>query len=167
LPRDGEFSLWPVIPTGLDPSQAPRGQDTLYLYVAVAPYLPEGGWEAARDTLARSVLTQAAAYYDGLEQLEIGRQVLSNDDIGRLTHATGGNVTHVDMTLGRAGPMRPARGFGGYRTPVDGLFLTGAGTHPGGGITGAPGYVAARELLRVAGASRSRALGHVRTVVRR
>jgi phytoene dehydrogenase-like protein len=52
------------------------------------------------------------------------------------------------MTLSRAAMMRPARGFGGYRTPVDGLFLSGAGTHPGGGITGGPGYVAAHELMR-------------------
>jgi phytoene dehydrogenase-like protein len=148
LPLSGEHSLWPVIPTALDPSQAPDGQDTLYLYAAVVPYRVSGGWEAAKDEFARGVLAQAADYYDGLEQLELGRQVLTNEDIGRLTHATGGNVTHVDMTLARGGPLRPARGFAGYRTPVKGLFLTGAGTHPGGGITGAPGYVAARELLR-------------------
>jgi phytoene dehydrogenase-like protein len=148
LPIAGDYSLWPVIPTALDPSQAPDGQDTLYLYAAVVPYRVSGGWEAAKDEFARGVLAQAADYYDGLEQLELGRQVLTNEDIGRLTHATGGNVTHVDMTLARGGPLRPARGFAGYRTPVKGLFLTGAGTHPGGGITGAPGYVAARELLR-------------------
>jgi phytoene dehydrogenase-like protein len=148
VPDVGDFSLWPVIPTGLDPCQAPAGQDTLYLYVAVAPYRPVDGWAIAKDELAGRVIKQAAEYYDGIETLEIGRQVLSNEDIGRLTHATGGNVTHVDMTLGRAGAMRPARGFGGYRTPVDGLWLSGAGTHPGGGITGAPGYVAARALLR-------------------
>jgi phytoene dehydrogenase-like protein len=151
LALDGEFSLWPVIPTGLDPSQAPHGQDTLYLYVAVAPYRPENGWEQTRDALAKGVISQAALYYDGVQELEIGRQVLGNEDIARLVHATGGNVTHVDMSLGRAAGMRPASGFGGYRTSVDGLFLTGAGTHPGGGITGAPGYVAAGELLRGTG----------------
>jgi phytoene dehydrogenase-like protein len=148
LAHDGEWSIWPVIPTAMDPSQAPDGQDTLYLYVAVAPYQPQNGWESTKDDFGRSVATQAAQYYDGIEELEIGRQVLTNDDFGDRVHATGGNITHVDMTLGRAGPLRPARGFGGYRTPVDGLFLTGAGTHPGGGITGGPGYAAARELLR-------------------
>lgn len=148
LARDGEWSIWPVIPTALDPSQAPDGQDTLYLYVAVAPYQPQDGWETTKEDFGRSVVAQAAQYYDGLQELEIGRQVLTNHDIGNLVNATGGNITHVDMTLGRAGPLRPARGFGGYRTPVDALFLTGAGTHPGGGITGGPGYVAARELLR-------------------
>ncbi|HTK61472.1 MAG TPA: NAD(P)/FAD-dependent oxidoreductase [Pseudonocardia sp.] len=148
LAHDGEWSIWPVIPTAMDPSQAPDGQDTLYLYVAVAPHQPQGGWESVKEDFGRSVAAQAAQYYDGIEELEIGRQVLTNDDFGDRVHATGGNITHVDMTLGRAGPLRPARGFGGYRTPVDGLFLTGAGTHPGGGITGGPGYAAARELLR-------------------
>jgi phytoene dehydrogenase-like protein len=166
VPLAGEFSLWPVIPTGLDPSQAPDGQDTLYLYVAVAPYRPVDGWEVAKDQLAAAVLEQAASYYDGVAELEIGRQVLTNDDIGRLTHATGGNVTHIDMTLGRAGAMRPARGFGGYKTPVEGLWLSGAGTHPGGGITGAPGYVAARTLLRDrAAGDRGGVLGRARALV--
>jgi phytoene dehydrogenase-like protein len=142
-PLAGEFSIWPVIPTALDPSQAPAGTDTLYLYVAVAPYEP-----VDKHALADAVVSTAAEYYDGIEALEIGRQVLSNADIGDRVHATGGNVTHVDMSIGRAAAGRPARGFGGYRTPVDGLFLTGAGTHPGGGITGAPGYNAAKEILR-------------------
>jgi phytoene dehydrogenase-like protein len=144
-PLEGDFSIWPVIPTALDPSQAPPGQDTLYLYVAVAPYQP-----ADKEALASAVVKTAGAYYDGIEELEIGRQVLTNADIGERVHATGGNITHVDMALGRAGAARPARGFGAYRTPVPGLFLTGAGTHPGGGITGGPGYNAAREVLRAA-----------------
>jgi phytoene dehydrogenase-like protein len=142
-PLVGEHSLWPVIPSALDPSQAPAGQDTLYLYIAVCPYEP-----ADRDALGNAVIETAAAYYDGIEDLEIGRQVLTNTDIAAATGATGGNVTHVDMAIGRAAAARPARGFGGYRTPVDGLYLSGAGTHPGGGITGAPGYNAAREILR-------------------
>jgi phytoene dehydrogenase-like protein len=142
-PAVGEFSIWPVIPTALDPTQAPDGQDTLYLYVAVSPYAPE---DPAR--LADAVVATAAGYYDGIEELEIGRQVLTNQDIGALAHATGGNITHVDMSIGRVAAMRPAKGFGGFKTPIDGLFLSGAGTHPGGGITGAPGYNAAREILR-------------------
>jgi phytoene dehydrogenase-like protein len=142
-PLPGEFSIWPVIPTALDPSQAPAGQDTLYLYVAVSPYDP-----ADKTVLADGVVRTAADYYDGIEDLEIGRQVLTNADIGERVHATAGNITHVDMAIGRAGPTRPARGFGGYKTPIDGLYLSGAGTHPGGGITGAPGYNAAKELLR-------------------
>jgi phytoene dehydrogenase-like protein len=142
-PLVGEFSLWPVIPTALDPSQAPEGHDTVYLYVAVVPYEP-----ADKAALAAAVVSTASEYYDDLDALEIDRQVLTNSDIGERVHATGGNITHVDMAIGRAAAGRPARGFGGYRTPINGLYLTGAGTHPGGGITGAPGYNAARELLR-------------------
>ena len=148
LPHAGEYSLWPVIPTALDPSQAPEGQDTLYLYCAVAPYEPVDGWDATKDAAGEAIVAQASQYYGGIEDLELGRQVLTNEDIGERVHATGGNVTHVDMVIGRAGPGRPARGFGGFKTPIDGLFLSGAGTHPGGGITGAPGYNAAREVLR-------------------
>ena len=142
-PLVGEFSIWPVIPTAMDPAQAPDGQDTLYLYVAVAPY--EITDKAA---FADAVVATAAEYYDGIEELEIGRQVLGNDDIALQVHSTGGNITHVDMSIGRAGPFRPAKGLGGYSTPITGLYLSGAGTHPGGGITGGPGYNAAREVMR-------------------
>ncbi len=144
---EDELSIWPVIPTALDPTQAPDGQDTVYLYVAAAPLRPQGGWAKHADAVADTVVKRAATYYDGLEQLEIGRQFLSNDDFAARLGASGGNITHVDMAMGRAGPMRPARGLGGYRTPVDGLYLSGAGTHPGGGITGAPGYVSAKVVL--------------------
>ncbi|MEW6471488.1 MAG: NAD(P)/FAD-dependent oxidoreductase [Actinomycetota bacterium] len=156
LPYEDDFSLWTVIPTGVDPSQAPEGQDTLYVYCAVAPYRPEDGWEKTRDAAGNAVVAKVSKFFDGVEELEIGRQVLTNEDIARLANATGGNITHVDMVLSRGGPLRPARGLGGYRTPVEGLFLGGAGSHPGGGITGAPGYMAAREILRFAGPSSPR-----------
>jgi phytoene dehydrogenase-like protein len=148
VPDEDDFSLWPVITTAADPSQAPDGQDSLYIYVATAPHAPKGGWDQNRDRAGQAIVRKASRYYGGLEDLEIGRQVLTNQDIGERVHATGGNVTHVDMVLGRAGPLRPARGLGGHRTPVEGLFLSGAGTHPGGGITGAPGYLGARAILR-------------------
>ncbi len=148
LPDEDDWSLWPVIPTAADPSQAPDGQDTLYLYAAVAPYRPEEGWDAVRDKAAEGILANASRYFDGIGDLQIGRQVLTNVEMASRGHATGGNMTHVDMTLGRAGPLRPARGLGGYRTPVDGLYLGAAGCHPGGGITGGPGYVSARTMLR-------------------
>jgi phytoene dehydrogenase-like protein len=122
----------------------------------VAPYRPEGGWDepqpdgaTVRERAGQAVVDKLARFYDGIEQLEIGRQVLTNEDFERLVGAAGGNITHVDMTLGRGGPRRPARGLAGYRTPVPGLFLGGSGSHPSGGITGAPGYMAAREVLHV------------------
>jgi phytoene dehydrogenase-like protein len=148
LPDEDDWSLWPVIPTAADPSQAPEGQDTLYLYAAVAPYRPEGGWESVRAKAAEGILANASRYFDGIADLEIGRQVLTNVEMASQGNATGGNMTHVDMVLGRAGPLRPARGLAGYKTPVDGLYLGAAGCHPGGGITGGPGYVSARTVIR-------------------
>ncbi|NKI16050.1 NAD(P)/FAD-dependent oxidoreductase [Spongiibacter sp. KMU-166] len=148
LPLHGDFSLWPVITTAADPSQGPEGQDSLYIYSAVAPLNPEGGWEARRDEAAQTIIETASEYYEGLKELELDRAVLSNEDIGRLAHVSAGNITHVDMTLSRTGPLRPAVGLSDYKTPIEGLFITGAGTHPGGGITGGPGYVSAKRLLK-------------------
>lgn len=155
VPHDDDFTMWNVIPTGADPSQAPAGQDNFYCYLAVAPYTPVDGWDVpdadgrtGRDRAGQAAVNKLAKFYEGVEQLEIGRRVLTNQDFERLVGASGGSITHVDMTLSRAGPRRPARGLAGYRTPVDGLFLGGSGSHPSGGITGAPGYMAAREVLR-------------------
>jgi phytoene dehydrogenase-like protein len=155
LPHSDDFSMWNVIPTGADPSQAPAGQDNFYCYLAVAPYEVEGGWDVPdaagltkRQQLAETVVAKLVRFYDGVENLEIGRRVLTNEDFEKLVGASGGNITHVDMVLSRGGPRRPARGLAGYRTPVAGLYLGGSGSHPSGGITGAPGYMAAREVLR-------------------
>lgn len=156
VPYEDDFTMWNVIPTGVDPSQAPPGQDNFYCYLAVAPYRPEGGWDrpdadgmTVRERAGQAVVNKLARFYEGVEQLEMGRQVLTNQDFERLVGAAGGSITHVDMTLSRGGPRRPARGLAGYRTPVPGLFLGGSGSHPSGGITGAPGYMAAREVLHV------------------
>jgi len=155
IPYDDDFTMWNVIPTGVDPSQAPSGQDNFYCYLAVGPYAPEGGWDnpddegvTVRERAGQAVVNKLAKFYDGVEQLEIGRQVLTNQDFEQLVGASGGNITHVDLTPSRVGPRRPARGLSGYRTPVEAFFLGGSGSHPSGGITGAPGYMAAREVLR-------------------
>ena len=148
LPDPGDHVVWSVIPTSLDPSQAPDGQDTVYLYSSVVPSQPEGGWAAAKDKVAQGVVETASLYYDDISSLEIDRQVLNNEDIAELTGATGGNITHVDTVLSRFGPLRPARGLGGYRTPIPALYLGGAGSHPGGGISGGPGYVSSHTVIR-------------------
>jgi phytoene dehydrogenase-like protein len=136
-----------MIPTAADPTQAPAGQDTLSLWSGWLPHHPEGGWRAAREETARAFMARAAGYYDGIEELEIGRSVESPADISSRTGVRDGNVYHVDVTLGRTGPLRPALGFGGYRTPVPGYYATGAGTHPGPSVSGIPGQLAARTIL--------------------
>jgi phytoene dehydrogenase-like protein len=148
-PYEDDYSFWNAIPTGVDPTQAPAGQDNFYGYCATAPIAPEGGWtDEAKKQAGQAIVNKFAKFYDGVEELELGRQVATNDDFALRGHMTAGNLVHVDMILSRGGPLRPARGLGGYSTPIDGLYLTGAGTHPGGGITGAPGYMTAREYLR-------------------
>lgn len=156
LPHDDDWSMWNVIPTGNDPSQAPDGQDNFYCYLAVAPYSPDEPWDEPgadgrtfRQRAGDSVVAKLSKFYEGVEQLEIGRQVLTNEDFARDAGCSGGSITHVDMVLSRGGPRRPLRGLAGYRTPIDGLFLGGSGSHPSGGITGAPGYMVAREVMRV------------------
>ena len=148
LPYSKDYSLWPVIPTASDPSQAPKGQDTLYLYSAVGPYQPDEGWDKMRAQAGQDIVDLASTYYDGIASLEIARQVLTNEDFALRANAFGGNMTHVDMVPSRMGPLRPARGLAGFKTPVPGLYIGGAGCHPGGGITGMPGYLSAREILR-------------------
>jgi phytoene dehydrogenase-like protein len=137
-----------MIPTAADPTQAPDGMDTLSLWSGWLPHNPPGGWPAFKDTVDRAFVAHAASYYGGVESLEIGRAVETPEEISARTGVRNGNVYHVDVTLTRLGPMRPALGFGGYRTPVPGLYITGAGTHPGPSVSGIPGQQAARTLLR-------------------
>jgi phytoene dehydrogenase-like protein len=140
-----------ILPTGLDPAGAPAGEETAYLWAGFAPHAPEGGWEAATGPTGDQIVAHAAQYFDGLEAQIIARRYESSPQIARRTRATDGNVYHVDLNLLRTGPLRPALGFGGYRTPLDGLYLTGAGSHPGPSVSGIPGQLAAREILRDAG----------------
>lgn len=109
---------------------------------------PRRPWPELAGPMSERVLANAARYIDGLKDLEIDRQVMTTPDFERRFRAPDGNVYHVDPTATRFGPLRPAAGFAGYRTPVDGLFLSGGGTHPSAGICGVPGQLAARAVVR-------------------
>jgi phytoene dehydrogenase-like protein len=137
-----------LIPSAMDPSQAPDGQDTLYAWSGWMPGHPREGWDALAPRAAEATIDALSAYYDNIRELEIDRLVESPLDITRRTHVTRGQVWHVDLTLTRMGPLRPALRFGGYRTPIPGLYLTGGGTHPGPGVSGIPGQLAAHTILR-------------------
>lgn len=136
-----------IVPTRVDPSQAPEGGDTFWLWSGIPPVNPVTPWEEVRDEIGRSVLKDAAQYYVGLDTYEIGRTVLCGPDLEKRFNAPAGNVYHVDPLITRFGPMRPAPGLGQYRTPVKGLYLSGAGTHPTGGVCSLPGKLAAETLL--------------------
>jgi phytoene dehydrogenase-like protein len=137
-----------TVPTATDPTQAPEGQDTFWLWSGVVPVHPREPWEQVRERVTAKVMSECAEYYEGIEELEIGRAVLGGPDLERRFLAPDGNVYHVDPLLLRFGPLRPAMGLGSYRTPIPGLYLSGAGTHPTGGLCGLPGKLAAETLLR-------------------
>ena len=132
-----------LITTGVDPSLAPAGQDVVYLWTNAAPTHPREPWEVIRERAGQDLVDFAARWYEGIEKHEIGRFVEAMPQLRDRIRATDGNALHVDITPFRSGPLRPALGFGGYRTPVPGLFLTGAGTHPGPTVSGIPGRLAA------------------------
>jgi phytoene dehydrogenase-like protein len=137
-----------TVPTATDPTQAPEGMDTLWAWSGLVPIFPNEPWDQARDRVAQGVIDDCADYFDNLKDVEIGRSVLGGPELEARFNAPHGNVYHVDPLLFRFGPLRPAMGFGSYKTPVPGLYLSGAGTHPTGGLCGLPGKLAAAEVLR-------------------
>jgi phytoene dehydrogenase-like protein len=148
----GDFSSRPAleatIPTLLDTTLAPAGYQTMSINVRYTPYqLREGGWDDRREQLGDVVLETLAQFAPDLPGLVVDRQVLTPLDLEREFHLTEGSIYHGQMALDQLLFMRPIPGLGRYRTTVAGLYLCSAGTHPGGGVTGAPGYNAAREIL--------------------
>jgi phytoene dehydrogenase-like protein len=137
-----------IVPSRIDPTQAPEGQDTFWLWSGIVPRNPHEKWEDVRDRIGSEVLAECANVYSGLDSLEIGRRVYSAPDLETRFNVPDGNVYHVEPVGMRFGPLRPAQGFGSYETPVPGLWISGAGTHPTGGISGIPGRNAAKAFLR-------------------
>jgi phytoene dehydrogenase-like protein len=137
------------ITTAFDPSMAPDGHDTFWFWTGLTPADPVDGWDVAREQITERVAKDAAQFFEGLDELEIARRPLAQPDIEGRFWAIDGNVYHVDPTITRFGPLKPAMGLAGYDTPVPGLFLTGSGTHPVAGISGMPGQNCARRVLEV------------------
>ena len=136
-------------PTVHDPSLAPEGKHVITIDVNSQPYdLRHDDWDTIKDARADAAIAQIADVFPKLPDLIEHRQVLSPLDLERLIGLTGGHALHGDMSPDQLLFMRPVRGYADYRTPVPGLYLCGAGTHPGGGVTGANGRNAAREVLR-------------------
>jgi phytoene dehydrogenase-like protein len=138
-----------TLPTMYDPSLAPPGKHILGVFLQYAPYtLREGSWDELREPYGRRVLDLIAEYAPNIHSI-VGRvQVLTPLDLERRFGLAGGNIFHGEMSLDQMFVMRPVAGWARYRTPIHGLYLCGSGTHPGGGVMGAPGYNAAREISR-------------------
>ncbi len=138
-----------TVPTMYDPSLAPAGKHIMGIFIQYAPYtLSEGNWDELREPFAYRCLDIVEEYAPGLRDLIVDKQVLTPLDLERRFGLTGGNIFHGEMSLDQMFVMRPVAGSARYRTPVRGLYLCGSGTHPGGGVMGAPGYNAAHEILK-------------------
>jgi len=138
------------IPSQTDAGVAPDGKHLMSIVFQYAPYaLRAGAWdEAARAELGDRTIRTLAKYAPDIESLIEARHVMTPLDLEREFGLAEGNVYHGEMTLDQLLFMRPVPGASRYRTPVRGLYLCGAGTHPGGGVTGVPGFNAAREILK-------------------
>src|SRR5579864_9755124 len=138
-----------TVPTLYDPSLAPPGKHIMGIFIQYAPYtLSEGHWDELREPFAYRVLDLIEEYAPGFRNLVIDKQVLTPFDLEHRFGLTGGNIFHGEMSLDQMFVMRPVAGCARYRTPIRGLYLCGSGTHPGGGVMGAPGHNAAREILK-------------------
>jgi phytoene dehydrogenase-like protein len=151
--RSGGWSRKPivevVIPSTLDDSLAPPGQHVASLFCQhVAPQLPNGqSWDTHRDTVADLMIETVNRYAPNFKAAVLGRQINSPLDLERTFGLIGGDIFHGALTLDQMFSARPMLGYGNYRGPLQGLYMCGAGTHPGGGVTGAPGHNAAREIV--------------------
>ena len=150
----GELSQQPyldiTIPSLLDPSLCPENRHVMSVYVQYAPYRLAGGsdWAASRDQLANTVVRTIEQYSPGFRNAVEHRQVLTPLDLEETFGLTHGHIHHGEMSIDQMFTMRPTLGCAQYRTPIEGLFLCGAGTHPGGGVTGLSGRNAAREIVK-------------------
>jgi phytoene dehydrogenase-like protein len=148
----GRFSRRPyldiVIPTLVDPTMAPPGRHVMSCFVQYAPYhLAEGTWDGQRDAFGDAVVDLIAERAPDIRDRILHRQVVTPLDMERTVGLTEGNIFQGELTLEQLYFNRPVPGWSRYRTPVPGLWLAGSSAHPGGGIMGAPGRLAALSVL--------------------
>src|SRR5438309_4751404 len=149
----GDFSPRPyldiTIPSLTDSSLAPKGAHVMSIHAQFAPYrLKDGDWDSRREELGDAVVNTLADYAPNLKELIVARQVITPLDLEKTFGLTGGHIHHGEVSLDQLFAFRPLIGWAQYRTPIEGLYLCGAGTHPGGGVTGACGANASREIVK-------------------
>jgi phytoene dehydrogenase-like protein len=151
--KSGGWSKQPIvemlIPSTLDDSLAPAGQHVASLFCQhVAPTLPDGAsWDDHRDEVADVMIELVNSHAPNFKASVLGRQIMSPLDLERTFGLIGGDIFHGALSLDQLFSARPMLGHGDYRGPLKGLYMCGSGTHPGGGVTGAPGHNAAREII--------------------
>jgi phytoene dehydrogenase-like protein len=149
----GNFSRRPymdiVIPTLTDPSMAPPGKHVMSCFVQYAPYkLAEGTWDEKREAFGDTVVDTISQYAPNLKKLILHRQVVTPLDLEREWGLSEGNIFQGELSLEQLFFLRPVAGWARYRTPIENLYMCGSATHPGGGIMGGPGRLAALEMLK-------------------
>jgi len=149
----GDFSPRPyldiTIPSLIDSSLAPKGAHVMSIHAQFAPYkLKHGDWNSRREELGDAIVKALSDYVSNLKELILARQVITPLDLETKYALSGGHIHHGEMSIDQLFAFRPLIGWARYRTPIQNLYLCGAGTHPGGGVTGAPGLNASREIIK-------------------
>ena len=149
----GNFSQKPymdiILPSVLDPAMAPPGKHVMSCFVQYAPYAIKGGWDGAkREAFGDAVINTIAQHAPNIKDIILHRQVLTPYDLEQTFGLTEGNIFHGELTLQQLFALRPAVKWADYSTPISNYYQCGSGTHPGGGITGSPGEMAAKQILR-------------------
>jgi phytoene dehydrogenase-like protein len=148
----GNFSRRPymdmTIPSLIDPTLAPPGKHVVSLFCAYAPYdLAEGTWEDQREAFGDAVIDTLAQYAPNLKDIILHRQVFTPWDMEQTMGLTQGNIFHGELTLEQLFFLRPTPGYADFTTPLRNMYMCGSGCHPGGGVMGAPGKLAAERVL--------------------
>jgi len=149
----GNFSEVPyidiIIPSVLDPEMAPPGKHVMSCFVQYAPYNINGGWDdQKREDFGDAVINALARFAPNIKDIILHRQVLTPADIESTFGLTEGNIFHGELTLQQLFALRPAVKWANYKTPITNYYQCGSGTHPGGGITGSPGEMAAKKIIK-------------------
>jgi phytoene dehydrogenase-like protein len=139
--------LYAFTSSALDDTLAPPGKHTVYLACPAAPAEVGGGWAARRDEFVDNCLAVVESRAPGFKRTVQGTFAWTPDVMQERERWPGAHPMHLDITLDQLGLFRPTRRLGDHRTPIDGLYLSGAGTNPSGGVLGTPGRMAARALL--------------------
>ncbi|MHB8719316.1 MAG: phytoene desaturase family protein [Candidatus Dormibacteria bacterium] len=140
--------LYAFTTSALDDTLAPPGHHTVYLACPAAPSRVRGGWDARREEFVEGALATVESRAPGFRRSVVGWKTWTPDEMEREELWPGGHPMHIDIALDQLGPMRPTRALASHRTPVAGLYISGAGTSPAGGIAGTPGRLAAHAVMR-------------------
>ena len=136
------------IPSVLDPTLAPSGEHVMSVWVTYQPsHLRNGSWDSVRREVGEALIGELAKYAPDIRECMLDWELFTPEDISKRVAMTDGNIRHLDILPGQMFSDRPLPGWADYRTPIEGLYLCGSGTHPGGEVTGAPGHNAAAAVL--------------------